>query len=151
MSTDTASASQEDNAAPLPNTSFDVAFDGLARLGFSSVEGIEAALEAPVPEPAARRTTPAPRKERPATLVLRRGATGGKELWDWYAAVRQGRDARRNGTIVIRSTAGRPVLRIALSNAQPCRWRLGRLDALQPEVLVEEIELIVETLDLALP
>ena len=87
-------------------------------------------------------------RERPATLLLTRAATGGKELWDWCELIRQGRNARRDGAVVILNEDGTPALRITLNRAQPTRWRLGRLDALQPGLLVEEIELSVESIDL---
>jgi phage tail-like protein len=144
---DAASADRQEGRLALPNSSFDVIFDDLPRLGFCSVEGIEAALETPGPSPSAAGIGAAKRKERPATLVFRRAATGGRELWDWYAAARQGRVVRHDGQVIIRDAAGQPVLRITLRNPQPSRWRLGRLDALQPGILIEELELTVETLN----
>ncbi len=141
---DLASASRREDTTPLLKTSFDVTFEGLPPVEFSSVEGIEAALEAPLPISSAV----GPQKERGATLALRRGATGSRVLWEWYAASRSGGDAQRNGVITVRNATGEPVLRVSVANARPCRWRLGRLDALQTDVLLEEIELIVESLTL---
>jgi phage tail-like protein len=142
-------ANHHPGAALLLNTRFDVAFDDLPALGFCSVEGIEAALETLGSGTPKEESGPAGTKERPAKLVLRRGVTGNRDLWEWYAAARDGSDMRRNGKIVILDAGGQPVLQVALRNARPVRWRLSRLDALQPEVLVEEVELFVEILELA--
>jgi phage tail-like protein len=146
---DPAAVSQPTDAIPLLNTCFDVTFDGLPPMGFCSVEGIEAAFEAQTPVSPKEGATSGSRRERGATLVLRRGATGSKVLWNWYVAARSGSNARRDGAITVRNAAGQPILQVSLRNALPYRWRLGRLDALQAEVLLEEIELIVETLALA--
>lgn len=130
---------------PILNSNFEVVLDGLPALGFFSVEGVEAAFEPLSPgSPKEGRGD-----ERPARLVLRRGVTGGRDLWEWYAAARDGNDVRRSGRIAIRDPGGEGViLQVSLQDARPVRWCLSRLDALQPEVLVEEIELLVDTIDL---
>lgn len=132
---------------PLSNTHFEVAFDGLPPLGFAGVEGIETALEG-VPGNLTGAASGRVR-ERPTTLLLTRAATGSRELWEWYAQARQGRNPRRNGLITIFDADGAAILRITLRGAQPTRWRLGRLDALQPGLLTEEIGLHVEAIELS--
>jgi phage tail-like protein len=142
---DKTSVDRPAGATPLLNTHFEVIFDGLPALGFCSVEGIEAVVE----ENVSASTRKGSVKERPARLVLQRAATGSRDLWEWYAAARDGNDVRRSGRIAIRDPGGEGViLQVSLQDARPVRWCLSRLDALQPEVLVEEIELLVDTIDL---
>jgi phage tail-like protein len=75
--------------------------------------------------------------------VLRRGFDSRRELWEWYRSVSMGRVDRRNGAIVVLDDSGEVVARIVFRGAWPCRWRLSALDALEPAVLMEEIELVV--------
>lgn len=131
-------------STPLLNSNFEVVIDNLPSLGFCSVEGIEAVLAATPGE----KPTGGARRQQPAAVTLRRGVTGPSVLWEWYAAERAGEDARRTCAILIREPSGQPVLRVTLRNCRPRRWRLGLLDAVQPSVLIEEIELLVQSFDI---
>ena len=122
---------------------FDVDFDGLPRLGYCSLEGLESLVElkdeaVPADQPAAQDAV------SHSNIILRRGLDDSRDLWQWYAATRQGDAQPRNGTIVILNEARRPILTILVEGAWPCRWKLGRLDSIKGEVLVEEIELVVK-------
>jgi phage tail-like protein len=94
-----------------------------------------------------------PGKQKPQTIVLRRGMTGGMELWAWHQAVRAGQAAaaRRNCTLVMFNSTGKPVARYFLTNAWPSKVELAGLKAGSGEVLTETVTLVAESLQRVAP
>jgi phage tail-like protein len=91
----------------------------------------------------------APGAVKPATLTLKRAKNASKALWDWHEAVRQGRigDARRNGSIVLKSFDGTEVARYNFTNAFPNKVGIGTLKAGANEVLMEEVSIVTESVE----
>src|SRR4051794_6211067 len=81
--------------------------------------------------------TKLPGKAKPPTVVLKRGKTSGVELWDWHETVRRGdmAAARKNCTLVMYNTDGKPVARYHLEHAWPSKLEIGALKAGSSEVL----------------
>lgn len=127
------------------NLRFSVEIDGVPFSGFCHVSGLESSVDLHE-ERDRRRPNPRQRGLRPQSfgnLVLRRGFDSRRELWQWYRSASRGREDRRNGAISVLDDSGEAVARIVFRGAWPCRWRLSPLDALEPAVLMEEIELVV--------
>jgi phage tail-like protein len=128
---------------PCTNINFRAEFDGLAVEGFCYISGLESLVEI-VEDTAAN--TRKPGDQSCENIILRRAIDERRDLWDWYRSTLSGEKAPRDGSIVILNAARDEFLRIHVRQAWPCRWKLTALDALHPEVLMEEIELVVESL-----
>jgi len=80
--------------------------------------------------------------------VLQRGVDGLMGLYEWWNQARNGDPiAVRDIAVVLLDESLQPVLRWRLRNARPATYRVGALDALASEALIETIELEIERLD----
>ena len=84
------------------------------------------------------------------TIVLRRGLIGSLDLFDWFQQVRNGdQGARRTVTIMLQNEdRSEVVMTWRLLRAFPARHTCGPLDALSGDVVVEELELVHESLEI---
>jgi hypothetical protein len=81
-------------------------------------------------------------------IRLKRGYTESKELLAWWQEVPAGRIDRRAGAIVLLDETGKERMRWKFRNAWPSKW-VGPLSGSDNEgFAVEELELIVESLEL---
>ena len=135
---------------PYRNNHFQVELDGMASASFLSVQGIESLTDVLEYRNGNEEALPRrlPGLHRCANIILRRGLTTNRELWEWRLTVLEGRTERRNGVIIVLDQTRRPVLRLSFREAWPCRWSLSGLDALAKETIIEEVELVVEDLRL---
>ncbi len=135
---------------PYRKFNFVVEIDGIASSGFLSVDGLELANEVvdyrEGNEQAMARKLPGLAKV--SNITLKRGLTTNRDLWEWRKTVLDGVTERRDGSIIILNESREQVLRLNFRNAWPCRWSISGLDALESDVLIEEIELVVEDLRL---
>jgi phage tail-like protein len=120
---------------------FSITIDGYEIGTFSeltSITGAEPAgsFETPT-DPAISK--PPPGAFNPPTVVLKRGLTGGTELWSWLERVRKGggASARRSCSLIAYNYQGTPVARYYLENAWPIQLDMAALKAGSSEVLVE--------------
>ncbi|NPV90562.1 MAG: phage tail protein [Firmicutes bacterium] len=138
-------------ADPLYSFRFQVEIDGLLVAGFSDVSGLEAQTEIdPYHEGGVNdfehhfiKYTKHPK------LVLKRGATGSRELWDWYDDVTAGIITRKNGSIILLDEKGDEACRWNFFNSFPVRWIGPDLKGSQSNVAIETIELVHTGLQLA--
>jgi len=135
---------------PYRKFNFIVEIDGIASSAFQSVEGLESTTEVIDYREGSELNTSRklPGLTKFTNIVLKRGMTGNRELWDWRKTVLDGATERRNGSIIILDEHRQEVLRLNFLNAWPCRWKIGGTDAMGNDVLIEEIELVVEGLGL---
>ena len=130
---------------------FLVEIDGIARAAFSEVGGLE--TETVVieyragGEPTTVRKLPGLTKY--ANIVLRRGITQDRDLWNWRQTVIQGNVDRRNGSIVLLADDGTEVLRWNFFHGWIAKWEGPVLNAKANEVAIETIEIAHEGLELA--
>jgi len=136
---------------PYRKFNFIVEIDGIVSSGFLFVDGLESINEVVDYREGNEMTTPRklPGLSKFSNITLKRGVTTNRDLWEWRKTVLDGATERRNGSIVVLNESREEVLRLNFRNAWPCRWKVGGLDALENQVLVEEIELVVEDLRLA--
>jgi len=135
---------------PYRKFNFIVEIDGITSTGFLSVDGLESATD--VVDYREGNEMAAPRKlpglTKFSNITLKRGFTTNRDLWEWRKKVLDGATERRNGSIVVLDEGRVQVFRLNFRNAWPCRWKVGGLDALENQVLIEETELVVEDLRL---
>lgn len=135
---------------PYRKFNFLVEIDGIPSAGFLSVEGIETLTEVidyrEGGEYAQVRKLPGLHKF--TNITLKRGVAANYDLWEWRKTVLEGRTERKNGSIIVLDENREEVLRINFHKAWPCRWKVGNLDAMESEVLIEELELAVESITL---
>ena len=129
---------------PYRGYNFAVEIEGLVAGGFSEVAGLELELEVRdyreggVNGFVHRRAGPA---KYGSNIVLKRGVTDAKALWNWYWDVTQGTVQRKNVSILLMDEAGEEKVRWSFEQAYPVKWTGPSLRAAGNEVAVESIEL----------
>jgi phage tail-like protein len=84
-------------------------------------------------------------------LVLRRGATGALDLYEWWQAARDG-GAKRGRVVTVKLLAAdlaTVVMTWRFRNARPLALSYSPLNALDGSVLMEAIELAFDTVEMA--
>lgn len=82
-----------------------------------------------------------------ATVILKRGMTSTRHLFEWFQDVAGGAHAhRRNAEIAMQDPAGQTVLTWGLDRCLPVKFKAGDLNAKTGEVAIEELHLAHEGL-----
>jgi phage tail-like protein len=135
---------------PYANFNFVVQVDGGPEIAFAEVELPAAAIavieyrEGADPSIAARKL---PGRVHYGNVVLRRGVDGGLALWQWFRETSQGQLQRRNVTITLLDEKREAVQRWLLRDAWPAKYESSDLNAKGNEVVIETLELAVESID----
>jgi phage tail-like protein len=81
-------------------------------------------------------------------LILSRGLSSSKTLWNWFEAVQEGNWAkqRRDGSLNVYDQAGGLQARYEFSRAWPARYSIADVSAGGAELEIEEMEIAVEAL-----
>jgi len=136
---------------PFGSFNFLVEIDGITVAGFSEVSGLTTESEVIEyrngDEPTTVRKLPGLKKY--ANIVLKRGFTNNKELWEWRKTVLDGQTERRTGSIVLLGERREEVLRFNFHEAWPVKWEGPPLNAKGNEVAIETLELAVEAIELS--
>jgi len=82
-------------------------------------------------------------------IVLKRGWTKNRALWDWRKKVIDGKTQRTSGTITLLDEARQPALRWNFREGWPSKLEGPGLNAKTSEVAVETLEIAHEGLELA--
>jgi phage tail-like protein len=84
-----------------------------------------------------------------ATVILKRGITTTRDLWNWFQLVAGGAYAYRlSAEIRMQNQNGDPVLTWKLARALPIKFKSADLNARGTEVGIEELHLAHEGLSL---
>jgi phage tail-like protein len=112
----------------------------------SEVDVIEIKENNPLGQPTLKKV---PGWVKPATLTLKRAKNASNDLWKWHEAVLQGKlgDARRNGSVVMKSFDGTEVARYNFNNAWVSKISASTLKAGSNEVLMEEVSIVTESIE----
>ncbi|MGE5820351.1 MAG: phage tail protein [Deltaproteobacteria bacterium] len=128
---------------------FIVEIDGLAVAGFSECSGLTA--ETTVIEYREGNEKAGVRKlaglTKFAPIILKRGITKERDLWNWYKNIINGNTDRRNGSIVLLGNDHTPVARWNFTNGWPAKWEGPHLKAKGNEVAIETLEIEHEGLE----
>lgn len=89
----------------------------------------------------------APGAIKPPTITLKRAKNSSRALWDWHDAMLLGKvsEARKNGSVILKSYDGSEVARYNFTNAWISKITTGTLKAGANEVLMEEASLVCES------
>ena len=79
-------------------------------------------------------------------VVLKRGYTTGKELWDWRKTVLDGKTERHSGSITLLNEGRQPALRWNFREGWPSKWEGPAFNAKNNEVAIETLEIAHEGL-----
>ena len=136
---------------PYGRFNFLLEIDGMVKAAFTEVSGLATETEV-IEYREGNEAVNTPRKIPGLTkyrnLVLKRGVTADKSLWNWYKTVIDGQVQRRNGSIVLLDASRNEILRWNFRNAWPRKWEGPALKATGHEVAIETIEIAHEGLDL---
>jgi phage tail-like protein len=136
---------------PFGRFNFRLEIDGVVKAAFSEVSGLVAeteVIEYREGNEAANTKRKIPGLTKYSNLVLKRGVTADKSLWNWYKTVIAGNVQRANGSIILLDAGHNEVQRWNFINAWPCKWEGPALKATGNEVAIEAIELAHEGLEL---
>jgi phage tail-like protein len=130
---------------------FLVEIDGLTVSGFTDAEVPEGRIHlAPYREGSDRTNTvrllPAGVEYGP--LVLRRGFSGDRALFQWWRSVADGTADRRNILLIVRDAGGEEVCRWTFQQALPLKYIGPSFHARANDVAIETLELAVERIEL---
>jgi phage tail-like protein len=128
---------------PFLSYNFAVEIEGLVVGGFNEVTGLQAEIEVHeyreggLNEYMLKRAGPV--KYPP--LVLKKGITDQRSLWDWYKQVMTGTIERKNVSVLLLDSTGQERLRWNFEKAYPMKWDGPNLRGNANEIAVESIEL----------
>lgn len=83
-----------------------------------------------------------------SNIMLKRGFTQNRDLWDWYRDVLNGVVERKDGSITLRDEQYNDVLRWEFSEGWISKWEGPALNASGNDVAIESIEIVVERVEL---
>jgi phage tail-like protein len=81
-------------------------------------------------------------------VILKRGYTDSRELWEWRKLVITGRTQRKSGTIQLLDEARQPALTWDFREGWPSKWEGPALNAKNNDVAIETLEIAIEELSL---
>jgi len=128
---------------PFPDARFLVEIDSLVVAGFSEVSGLEVELET---EEYAEggvntHTHSLPTRFDYPNLVLERGVTDSRALWQWIEDALNGRIERKSGRVILLDSIGQEQWGWEFHEAYPAKWSGPELDADRASVAIETLEL----------
>jgi phage tail-like protein len=84
-----------------------------------------------------------------ATVILKRGMTSTRHLWEWFSTLATGGYAHRMDVeIDVQDAAGKTVLKWGLQSCMPVKFKAADLNAKGSEIAIEELHLVHEGLTL---
>ena len=130
------------------NGRFKIEIEGVTQGAFTECGGLEVHVDVvEFNDGSDLRTRKRPGRPGVSNIVLRRGVVASTELWDWMKAVLDGKVERKAGSVIVCDDAGGEIYRYNFFEGWPCRWKSLELRADTPGSLVEEIEIVVETIE----
>lgn len=80
-------------------------------------------------------------------IVLKRGLTRSRDLWNWRKIVIDGGIERRSGAIVVLDDDHAPVARFRFREGWPSKWEGPKFNARTSEIAIETLEIAHEGLE----
>jgi phage tail-like protein len=137
---------------PYGQFNFNIEIDGKTLGGFSEVSGLS--QDSPPIEYREGNEKHGTTRKLPGlikynNIVLKRGWTKDKVLWEWRKQVIDGKTDRRHGSIVLLDEARQPALRWNFREGWPNKWEGPALNGKTSEVAIETLEICHEGLEMA--
>lgn len=129
---------------PYAGFRFLVEIEGLVVGGFADVGGLQAEIDADEYREGGNRdyVHTLPKGTKYPRLVLKRGVTDSKTLWDWQTRVRSGRIERHTVHIILLDEDRSRKWDWRCVDAYPVKWSGPELEADGRAIAVESIELV---------
>jgi phage tail-like protein len=135
---------------PYLSFNFRVEIDGITSASFQEVSGLEGSIDViEFREGGDSIVRKLPGLTRYANILLKRGLTDSRELWDWWQEGAAGGVQRRNASVVLLDRERAEVARWNVFAAWPVRYVVSVLDAERGAVAIETLELAHEGLERA--
>jgi len=137
---------------PYGQFNFLIEIDGVVKGGFSEASGLTTdtnIIEYREGSEQHGSTRKLPGLIKYNNIVLKRGWTKDKSLWQWRKKVIDGKTQRNNGSIVLLDEARNEALRFNFREGWPSKWEGPALNAKTSEVAIETLEIAHEGLELA--
>jgi phage tail-like protein len=136
---------------PYQQFNFLVEIDGISRAGFMECTGTTTDTD-PIDYREGSDIAMSVRKlsglRKYTNIVLKRGYTQDKSLWEWRKKTINGLVERRSADIILLNESRDEVLRWRIREAWISKWDSGPFNAKTNDVVVETVELIHEGLEL---
>jgi phage tail-like protein len=136
---------------PYAQFNFLIEIDGVIKGGFSEASGLTTDTNViEYREGSESHGTPRklPGLLKYNNIVLKRGWTKDKSLWEWRKKVIDGKTQRQSGTIVLLDEARNKALTWNFREGWPSKWEGPALNAKTSEVAIETLEIAHEGLEL---
>lgn len=136
---------------PLGQFNFLIEIDGVVKGGFSEASGLTTdtnVVEYREGQEQSLTTRKLPGLMKYNNIVLKRGWTRDRSLWEWRRKVIEGKTQRASGAIVLLDEARNEALRWNFTEAWPSKWEGPALNAKTSEVAIETLEIAHEGLTL---
>ena len=136
---------------PYGQFNFLIEVDGVTRAGFSEVSGLTTDTNIIEYREGDEVTTvrKLPGLMKYTNIVLKRGYTQDKSLWNWRKQVIDGATQRKTGSITLLDEARKPALRWNFTAGWPAKGEGPAMNGKTSEVAIETLEIAHEGLELA--
>lgn len=137
---------------PYGQFNFLIEIDGVVKGGFSEVSGLTTdtnIIEYREGNEGQGTVRKLPGLMKYNNIVLKRGWTKDKSLWNWRKLVIDGKTKRAGGAIVLLDEARQPALRWEFREGWPSKWEGPALNGKTSEAAIETLEIAHEGLVLA--
>jgi phage tail-like protein len=123
---------------------------GGATAGFSEVSGLTTETDVIEYRTGAMdiTVTKLPGLKKFTNIMLKRGFTNTKELWEWRKTVIDGKTERRDGTITLLNEARQSALQWNFYYGWPSKWEGPTMNAKTNEVAIETLTITCEKIEL---
>jgi len=134
---------------PYGQFNFLVEIDGRVAAAFSECSGLSTETDVieyrEGGEPSTVRKIPG--LNRYTNILLKRGITKDKSLWQWRKTVLDGKVQRKSGSIILLDAARNEVARWNFFKGWPSRWEGPHLRANSSDVAIESLEIAHEGIE----
>jgi phage tail-like protein len=136
---------------PFNNFNFLVEIDSVTRAAFHECSGLDSTIDVLEHREGGETTTPRklPGQTKYSNIVLKRGVTDDRELYEWHRRAIRGDLERKNGSIVLLDRRGQEVARWNFVRAWPAKWTGPSLSAEGKDVAIEQLDLAHEGIERA--
>lgn len=134
---------------PIGQFNFLIEIDGVVKGGFSEVSGLTTdtnIIEYREGQEQQETTRKLPGLMKYNNIVLKRGWTKDRSLWEWRRKVIEGKTERASGAIVLLDEGRNEALRWNFREGWPSKWEGPMLNAKTSEVAIETLEIAHEGL-----
>lgn len=136
---------------PYNNFNFLIEIDGITRGAFHECSGLDSTIDVIEHREGGENTTlrKLPGLTKFSNIVLKRGITDDRELYDWHLQAIRGEIARKNGSIILLNRSRQEIARWNFVRAWPTKWTGPSLTAEGNDVAIEQLDLAHEGLERA--